>query len=72
MLFGFTFTGRNFTALVIYTRLLSMPAPLKSASSCLPALPTNGRPCFASSPPGASPISITSGFTGPSPNTGWE
>src|SRR2546425_4538294 len=55
--------------LVMKTSSLESPARLRSPSSLFPAAPTKGLPDWSSSPPGASPTSMTPDLPDPSPGT---
>lgn len=61
--------GRYLTGLVMKTSSSASPMSLMNSLRSLPDLPTKGRPVFASSLPGASPIKTISALGFPSPGT---
>ena len=63
------FGGKNWTTLVMYARVLFIPALFSISSSSLPLLPIKGRRIASSSAPGAWPIIINLVSRRPSPGT---
>src|SRR5690606_37993901 len=59
--------GRHVTVFVMHTFRLFIPAPFSILFKSFPESPTKGFPSSSSVTPGASPITITSQGTGPTP-----
>src|SRR5450756_400087 len=61
--------GRHFTTLVMKTSSRRSDTDFSNCSNSCPAGPTNGRPCWFSCQPGASPTKKISAFGFPTPGT---
>jgi len=62
--------GRHFTTLVTkHSRARESDLFLDELKSSRPLRPMNGSPPSSSSRPGASPITVNAGFSGPEPTT---